>query len=234
VTLPPTDTWDVRGLEGKPYKVGPKCSNPTCNRWAAHAHHIWRRQRPIGRRARGDEPFAWVELHGIVRGNLTGLCVPCHNDITGGIGGHKAAIRFLLADEQFWWCDVLEDEHRTEYSKVGPLDPQPPTPKTLTERAHGQGTESEHCPFCGQTRRRREPHASPPGERRRRQSWTVSVPDDTENGAEILQGFTDDIAELLGAGEWREHNKRYWVLVHVFAWVLQQREQFAHDVREAA
>jgi hypothetical protein len=229
MTLPATDTWDVRGLEGQPYTVGPKCSNPTCTRYAQHAHHIVRRSALGG-------AFAWVELHGIVRGNLTGLCVPCHDDVTGEIDGHKAAIRFHLEDELFWWTEVHDYNGTLEYSKVGPLDPQPPTPKTLTERAHGQGTESEHCPFCGQTRRRREPQPAslPRGERRRRKSWSISVPDDAENGAEILQGFTDDVAELLGAGDWKEHNKRYWVLVHVFAWVLQQREQFAQDVKEAA
>jgi hypothetical protein len=226
VTLPATDTWDVRGLEGRPYKVGPRCSNPQCHRFADHAHHIVRRS-ALG----GD--FSWIQLHGHTRGNLTGLCFRCHEMITGEVGGHKAAIRFDVASSEFWWCGLKVNGDQIEYLKVRPLNPQPPTPETLTERAHGQGHELEHCPFCGQARRRREPTVPSSGNRRRRKNWTVSVPADNENGAEILDGFTDDIAELLGAGEWQEHNKRYWVLVHVFAWVLQQRERFAHDVNEA-
>ena len=60
------------------------------------------------------------------------------------------------------------------------------------------------------------------------------MPDDTEDGAELLDAYVDDVALLLGAHDWAERNKRYWALMHVLAWVMQKREEFAADIKEAA
>lgn len=218
----------VKGVKGTAYKVGPVCANPGCNRFADHAHHIFRRSQLAG-------DYAWVELENQVYPNLCGLCVACHNDVTGDVGGHKAAIKLGVASGSYFW-NIVHVEHGVVcYEHVGRLDPHPPTPQSLTEeRALGQEDRvSEHCPFCGQTKRRRRDTAGPTT-RRRRKTWTVSVPDDAEDGAEILDTFVDEVATLLGAGEWDERNRRYWALVHVLAWAMQQREQFAKDVRQAA
>ena len=217
----------AKGEDGKPYKVGPRCSNPVCDRFADHAHHIFRRSALAG-------DYAWVSIDGHVLGNLTGLCAACHNDITGDVGGHKAAIRLNLESGVYFWNTVRVENSQLQFTHVGPLEPQPPSPESLTTgRALGQ--EAEHCPFCGQTRRRRStPPAGPDKPRRRRKNWVVSVPDDQEDGAEILDVFVDEVALLLGAGDWEEHNRRYWALVHALAWVMQQREQFAADVKAAA
>jgi hypothetical protein len=220
------------GVKGPSFKVGPKCANPRCHnggrRWAEHAHHIFRRS-ALG----GD--FKWVEIDGFLVGNLTGLCVPCHNDVTGEIGGHRAAIRWDARAKVFNWCRVVGHGNEIEFLKVGPLDPQPPTPDSLTARASGPKHESEACPFCGQTRRRRKsPASTAAGQRRRRKNWIVSVPGDSEDGAGILDAFVDDVAELLGAGEWDERNRRYWALVHALAWLMQHREEFARDAKAEA
>ncbi len=217
------------GVAGSPYKVGPYCAKPGCRHFADHAHHIFRRSMLAG-------AFPWVAIDGVRRGNLTGLCASCHDDITGKVGGHRAAIRLDVASGVFWWCEITEDERSLDFHRVGPLDPQPPTPETLSERALGQGSdESEHCPLCGQTKRRHGARSAGPLEpRRRRKSWTVSVPDDAERGADILDTFVDEVALMLGAGDWAERNRRYWALVHTLAWVMQRREEFARDIKVAA
>jgi hypothetical protein len=229
VTLPPIDRmYLVKAVEGPKYKVGPRCAAPTCSRIAEHAHHIFRRS-AIG----GDH--AWVSVDGVVVGNLTGLCVQCHNQVTGRIGGHEAAIRFNVDTEVFHWAWVETRANQVEYVLAAALDPQPPTPETLSERAAGQEVhESENCPTCGQARQRRRPTVSVPVGRRRRKSWNVSVPDDEEDGADLLDAYVDDVAQLLGAHDWAERNRRYWALMHALAWLMQKREEFAADAREAA
>ena len=124
MTLPAVDTWNVRGVEGPPYKVGPQCSNPNCSKWAEHAHHIVRRSQLQ------KQPQDWIAIEGFVIGNKTGLCPGCHDDITGLVGGHKAAIRWIQGD--FWWCLVNPtetDPSAMQYHAVSPLSYQPPTPE---------------------------------------------------------------------------------------------------------
>lgn len=226
MTLLPVEA-PVRGIAGKRYTVGPRCANPVCARWADDPHHIFRRS-ALG----GD--FTWVEVAGWTVGNITGLCWRCHRDVTGEVGGHKNAIRLDLEQKIFYWCAVEQKPNRElVFLRVAPLEPQPPTPDALPSAPSAQGA-SESCPFCGATKRPARPSATPAGERRRRKSWTVSVPDDAENGAEILDTFVDEIAALLGAGDWHERNKRYWALVHALTWTMQQREQFEADVKAAA
>jgi hypothetical protein len=231
MTLPPMEEmYLVKGERGPHYTVGPYCANPHCHRIAEHVHHIFRRSSLAG-------DFNWVLIDGYLIGNLTGLCVRCHEDVTGPVGGHKAAIRWHRKARKFYWAVVHGDGGAwVKYTKVGPLDGQPPTPETLAERTPGQGMdESAHCPYCGQARRRRsQRQGPPPGGRRRRKNWLVSVPDDAEDGADILDTFVDDLAQLLGAGEWDERNRRYWTLTRALTWIIQQREQFARDHRRAA
>lgn len=188
MTLSPAETSQVRGVEGPEYKVGPDCSNPDCKRFAEHAHHIWRRSALGG-------PHAWVAIvtndHEHTTGNLTGVCARCHDDLTGRIGGHRARIKYLPLKREFHW---LRLENGLERDR-GLLTPQPPTPETIS-RALGQSPESEEpCPFCGQAKRRR-PSGRSGG--RRRKSWVVNVPDDAEDGAEILDALVEDIGLTLG------------------------------------
>jgi hypothetical protein len=221
MTLPATESWNVRGADGPKYKVGPRCSNPGCQRLAEHAHHIVRRSQLSG-------DYAWIVLNERVLGNLTGLCPQCHDDVTGRVGGHKAAIR-ISDDRDFLWCDVVEMEGQIVYLPQGKLEPQPPTPETLAQRAPGhEHTESDTCPFCGQTRRRRS--ATPLLDRRRRKTWTVLVPDDEqERGAAVLDTLVDDLAPLLGV----EPNRtgRYFVLVPTLAYAQLDRKRFLETIK---
>lgn len=220
MTLPPTDHWNVRGIKGPDYKVGPRCSNPYCGKLADHAHHIWRRSR-IG----GDYP--WVDVAGFIVANLTALCAGCHDDVTGVGGGHKAAIRF---DEQhlFHWCLIGGDPGSPEYRPVGLVTPQPPTPELLATLTPDQGTGSEEgCPFCGQLTRRR-PRAGALG--RRRKTWLVKVPEGAEeDGAEVLDALIDNLAPLVPNAD-ASTVGRYYVLVPVLAYAQMNARNFVETM----
>jgi hypothetical protein len=225
MTLPPTDSWQVRGVTGPDYKVGPYCSNPGCNRLAEHAHHMWRRTMLGG-------VFSWVELpRGEVVGNLTGLCPECHEKITGRIGGHKAAIRVTqagVAPPVFWWCTLTSPDSTVEYEFQAPLDPQPPTRETLV--ASPADTGSDRCPTCGQPQPRRRPSAPPLGGRRRsRKKYVIQVPDDAqEHGAEVLDTLIENLAPLLHVEP--DKNGRYYVVVPALYFADQERERFVESI----
>jgi len=217
MTLPAVSSWDVRGLEGPAYKVGPRCSNPNCGRIAEHAHHIVRRSQLR------KQPQDWVAIDGHVIANKTGLCVPCHDDITGRVGGHKAAIRWI--DQKFVWCLLGPGEGDARYLPVAPIEPQPPTPDQLAERApDAEETGPEECPYCGHSTRRRRPSAQVG--RRRRKRWGVLVPDeDLEQGADVLDALIDSLAPLVPNAD-SSATGRYYVLVPALAYAVMNGEEF--------
>jgi len=220
VTLPAVDTWNLRGEKGAPYKVGPHCSHPGCNSWADHAHHIVRRSQ-LG----GD--FPWVLIDGKLYANLTGLCAMHHDEVTGRVGGHQAAIR--LVEGIFYWCSLAQRGDEMVYIPFAPLEPQPPNPESLASRA-SPDPDSEHCPFCGQSkRRRREGLTASASPRRRRKSWTIKVPDDEEDGAQVLDTLLDDLAPIVGI----EPNAtgRYYVVAMALVFCQQMRQEFTDAVR---
>jgi hypothetical protein len=226
VTLPAVDTWNLRGEKGPLFKVGPHCSHPSCGSFADHAHHIVRRSQ-LG----GD--YGWVLIDGTLYANLTGLCVKHHDEVTGRVGGHKAAIR--LIDGIFTWCYVVEQlgEHEPiGYVALGPLDPQPPSPESA-QRASTVDPGSEHCPFCGQTRRRRSSASAAtdrgPQGRRRRKSWLIKVPDDAEDGADVLDTLIDDLALVLGIDP--TATGRYYVVVMALVFAQQQKPALVESMR---
>jgi hypothetical protein len=216
MTLPAVDSWNVHGLKGEALKVGPRCSQPACGRFAEHAHHIVRRSQLGG-------AFDWVEIDGVVYANKTGLCVEHHDDVTGRTGGHRAAIR--LVEDGWSWCGVeTRPDGAIVYLPFAPLDPQPPTPDSLARASNGTG--SDNCPFCGQQTRRRAEAAppKPPRGRRRRKSWCIEVPDDHEDGADVLDALVDDLALLLGITPNR--TGRYFVVVPTLVYAQQDRKAF--------
>jgi len=222
VTLPALDMWVARGVKGPSYTVGPRCANPQCNRIAEHAHHILRRSYLAG-------VYDWVEIDDWVVGNKTGLCFRCHNDVTGDVGGHKAAIRINLEHRVFEWCLVTELEGDVEYIFAGLIDPQPPTPESLaTKRDAGQPV-SDACPMCGHVERARRP-SSPPGKPRARKTWPVLVPDDEqEHGAEVLDTLVENLAPLVPNGD-SSRKGRYYVLVPVLAYATMNSENFVQTM----
>lgn len=215
MTLPPNDdSFQVKGVKGPKYKVGPRCCNPSCSRYAEHAHHLWRRSLLKG-------PFHWAQLpDGQVVGNLVALCVNCHDRVTGRLGGHKNAIRLAIVSGKptFFWSSVEEWKGEVLYTALAPIDPQPPSPDLPDEVAR---TETEACPMCGQARRRRslatrDGESSPSqGERRRRKSWTLLVPDDDEDGATVLDALVQTLAPVVGVEP--DQGGRYYIVVAALA-----------------
>lgn len=237
MTKLPAESWNVKGVatKEKAPKVGPRCANPACTRFADHAHHIWRRSF-LG----GD--FAWVELpEGDIICNLIGLCFGCHAQITE----NKAWIRLRGESFHFVECDD-EPEDR------GPLIPQPvrlvksPSPDNgdqfggaiqLTtdggEVLHSEvvksaGTDGEAgflCPTC--KRRKRAPRKDlPPGEARRKVKFVFPVPQDgEEDGHEVLTVLIEECADVLGRGE----QPIYYTLAEVAAFFLQHAHMLTQE-----
>jgi len=211
----------VRSIPGPKYTVGPRCSH--CGKFADHAHHLFRRTRQGG-------PTDWVEVDGAIHGNVVALCFGCHRQITGDVGiGHAAAIR-LDADGCFVWCRVISgpDGRVSGYEPERPLAPQPPTPESLatTPRDSGDSGKPESaCPFCGQVKRRR----SVPPFGRRRKSWRILVPDDAEDGAEVLDTLVDDLGLVLGVDP--TATGRYYIVLPAVYYAHQEKARFIESVQ---
>jgi hypothetical protein len=216
MTLPPNDeSFLVVGVEGRSYKVGPRCANPFCARFAEHAHHLWRRSL-----LKGD--YRWVLLpDGSIVGNLVALCADCHDRVTGRVGGHKNAIRLDLMTGRpiFYWTSVRGEPGELEYEYLRPINPQPPSPTSPDEAAT---EETDDCPTCGQSRRRRSrPERGTPTEgevqreRRRRKTWMLRVPADDEDGAAVLDALVEALAPVVGVEP--DTGGRYYIVVAAMA-----------------
>jgi hypothetical protein len=221
VTLSPWDGPRVRGVDGPAYKVSTRCSNPGCNRFAEHVHHIFRRSDQ-----RLGKACDWVEIKGAVYQNKTGVCPRCHDDLTGSIGGHKAAIRIEGDDYDWTWMWCVAQQTLTGYSfrALAPIEPQPLTPEAFAVAERDSLPEPEVCPTCGHVKRAR---LTPAG--RARKTWTVLVPDDDEDGAAVLDTLVDDLALILGV----EPNRtgRYFVIVPALYHAHQDKRAFADSLR---
>lgn len=211
MTRLPSDNWDVQAIEGPAYKVGPGCAVPGCDRFADHAHHLWRRSF-FG----GGRDTAWVQLwNGKKVANKVGLCWRHHEQVTQNV----ARIFYDEAMERFLWSDNSVN--------VGPLDDGP---RLSAEQATEWGwqldlngsetpheqvvasaqAEAEVCPTCGHKRRRRAKKAAPPGPARRKTRWQIQVPQDLEeDGHEIVTNLVEECVYKLG----REEGEEYHALV---------------------
>lgn len=233
MTLLASSDFGIRGWEGKPYDVGETCAHPKCGRRSAHVHHIWPRS------FLRNQPQSWVRFaDGTILGNLAGLCVEHHGNLTGELGGYKSRLAWIAG--RMVWSDrpakplIADDELFEEWELVGMLDPQPPflgVRAPVAEQAHVH-EDGVVCPVCGHHKQTQQPGPKLP--RRKTKQWTVTVPDDAELGADILDEMIDDFAIPLGADEWSSRLKRYHVLVAVLAWATVNRGDFIHDMAEAA
>lgn len=213
MTLPPLDSFEVARIDGPRYKVGPHCCNPTCGRMAEHQHHLFRRSR----HGKAD----WMQLpDGTIRGNIVALCYPCHVDVTGEVGGHKAAIRFH--GDTFYWALPIPG-HRMTYELVAPIEPQPPTlGDEVVELA-----EPESCPTCGRGKKKaqkREPA-------RKRKSWTVQVPADEEDGAQVMDDYVEALCDIFELEAGGGALTRYHALTRAAAFTLVNRDQVPDDAK---
>jgi hypothetical protein len=220
VTLDPT-TQQIEGASGPAYKVSMRCAAPDCGKLTEHAHHLYRRSR--------QGAHDWIKMpDGTIVANKVGLCVAHHDAVTGKIGGHKAWIKWL--DGVFVWGLIPRgDPAFPSFFAVGPIDPQPPALDSLNVSQPATETESDVCPTCGSHTRRRPPSPRPPeGERRPKKSWTIKVPADAEDGAEILNAFVDDLAPLLGFDP--TASARYYVVNAALVYVEQDRPAFIEAI----
>jgi hypothetical protein len=222
MTLPLIDSWDIQPVKGSPYPVNTVCANPTCSDDAEHGHHLVRRSQ-IG----GD--IWWIRLPDeIVIGNVIGLCAPCHALVTnqgGQGGGHGAAIRWL--SHALWWCKVETEVARgaavLSYRPVAPCSSQVPFGDDLDILRLDAAPTT--CPTCGHTHAPKKKHPA-----RKRKTWTVQVPADTEDGAQVLDEIVDGICaafELDDGGALT----RYHALARAGAFVLVNRSAIPKEAK---
>lgn len=227
MTKLPHPSWEVKGVEGPKYKVGPRCAVATCERWADHAHHIWRRSFLAG-------DYRWVKMpSGRVLQNIAALCWQCHEKVTVG----KSWIEY--DDEQFFYVEG----DTVDVLKVVLV----PQPKELRSYENAlqltlDGKEVPHndvvgekeepsCPTCGHKKGRKK--KSVDGEslpKRNRAAWSVTVPkDERENGADVLDELILGCAEKLDRADHSSY--KYYTLAEVLASFLLgniEVERFTH------
>lgn len=224
MSLAPLVDPSIRGVEGPPGELHPRCAAPGCSSLSQHRHHLWSRSFLRG------QPYEWVSVQEKTIQNSVGLCVGCHVAVTGDVGGHRAHIKYnpelgLLE----WWVRMGNAEEGEHWVYVAPLAHQALVPAEPEARKIRR--DEGLCSECGQPL----PHQkhSEPRPRRKTATWGVLVPDDAEVGTDLMDDWVDQYAVLLGFGDAPSRLKRYHVISVLFAWVNQNRNQLLDDLEEA-
>lgn len=211
------------------------CAAPGCISVSQQAHHLWPRSYLRG------QPQEWVSLpSGRVVANTIGLCMRHHQQITGDIGGHMAQIH-MEPDETFVWLTPDREDYdgNPQWIHEGLLHPQPFSEQPVdlepkravasAAHAHPDLEEGETCASCGYTR----PVKREPGPRRKSKSYNITVPDDAEVGADVLDEWVGQLALILGFGEdVSQRLVRYHTITAALAWTMQNRQAFIEDIME--
>lgn len=216
MTLAPLVAPSVHGVEGKaePLQPGARCVVPGCLSLAQQRHHVWPRSYLRG------QPVEWVCVEGETIPNTVGLCLTHHEWVTGIVGGHKAHIRWNIGLRLLEWWQVDDD---ATWRSLGPLRhtafvTQPP------EAALQRSLEGL-CPSCGRAPKKEKPA----GPARKVKTWALAVPADSEQGADVLDTYVEELGALMGFGDEPSRLLRYHVLVPVLEWVSQSRTEFLTD-----
>jgi hypothetical protein len=228
VTLLPSESWRIEGVEGDSYKVGPNCERPGCKRFVDHQHHLWRRSFLGKPKRHSDEGYRWVRLpNGETIRNIVGVCWQHHEMLTGIPGGHQAWIRWIEDSHDFEWLE--RDAIDNEWRKIGTLSLPAPTEAAPNGTPGREAERPRRCPTCGHVVR--EPHPEhEPGPKRPRQSWTIKVPADSEDGAAVLDELVEGCAEVFRHHEYTSALRRYYTVVQALTVVLQNRELIEAEV----
>lgn len=214
MTRLPAESWDITAKRGDlfpKYKVGPVCCVPGCSRYVDHAHHIARRSFVIG-------DVWWVQYgDGPIIGNVCGMCWRCHEEVTRG----THMIVWDARHKVYYWCVVNSDNNP---KVVAGLFPQPPMMgqlKSVEEHVHIEGPgSSPNCQTCGRPVPRKKEPGEKTEEKKRRKTWTVTVPDSAEeDGAVVLDSLLEICREMFGRDD--GGNVRYYVLAQALALVVQ-------------
>ena len=225
MSLAPLVHPEIRGVEGKRHPVSKYCVTPGCISASQQGHHMWPKSYLRG------QPTEWVRLpSGRVVSNVVGVCVKHHTELTGGIGGHRAAIS-LEPDETLIWLMTVGEG----WMNAGPLNPQPYSettePAHPSIRAHDNLEPGQTCDACGYTR----PPKREPLPKRPTKAYTMLVPDDSEIGADVIDEWVEQLATILGFGDdVGKRLVRYHTIVAALAWTMQNRQQFIEDIQEVA
>lgn len=87
-----------------------RCAVPGCPvTYRLEGHHVIPRSQTGG-------PLDYVTVDGVVLPNVVTLCREHHADVTGGLGGHRAAIRHEPDGPWVWFTRDGEG-----WARVGPL-----------------------------------------------------------------------------------------------------------------
>jgi chorismate mutase len=226
MTLAPFVDPSVRGVEGKAVEINSHCVVPGCLSLAQERHHIFPKSYLRG------QPTEWVTVQEMTVPNSCGLCIRHHKQVTGIVGGgHLAHIRWNETHQIFeWWENSGQLLSRTDaWVNLGPLRAQPLL-RAEPEAARVRRQENL-CSSCGQPKPRER---SKPGPKRKVKTWAISVPDDAEEGAEVLDVYIEDLGHLMGYHDLGTRLLRYHVLVPALEWISQNRIEFLRDWEEAA
>lgn len=222
MTLAPLVDPSVRGVEGKPAAIGGWCVVPGCISKAQQRHHLWPKSYLRG------QPYEWVSVHDRTLPNSVGTCVTHHNWVTGGPGGHRAKITYSPTLGLFeWW----ERDTNGDFILRGPLrgqalvDPEPEARRV--RRQEGL------CPTCGRALPHEHRKTQDGLPKRPVETWTVTVPKDSEIGADVLNVYVEDLGVLMGFENMNARLLRYHVLAPVLAWVTQEKARFVREWEEA-
>jgi hypothetical protein len=66
---------------------------------------------------------------------------------------------------------------------------------------------------------------------RRKKEWTMEVPDDTEQGWDVLQTLSDGLAVDLGFNDERSRLRRYHAVVAALTFAMLNKQQFLAEVK---
>jgi hypothetical protein len=159
-----------------------------------------------------------------VVGNLCGLCYQHHQDVTE----NSAWIQWDYAERRYVWLEK-ENGH---WQQEGELDPHPLFPGEQTgtpmreqagtpmrEKFEQQVEQTADCPTC---KRRLPQQGLTKLPARRRKTWVVKVPDDSEDGAAVLDILVEECAKIFQRED--HHDFRYFTLVEAMALLLQHKE----------
>lgn len=151
--LPMESRLVLPDVTGDPYSVvdARPCAVPSCTKAATDAHHLWRRSFMAG-------AYDWVsltELDNLIVPNKVGLCHDHHMELDSSIGGQKAFIVGIPADEpdfgpqtepfvEFFWItreqfDAQETSDPYLALFIAALDPDDERPRLLDPQPGPRG-----------------------------------------------------------------------------------------------
>jgi hypothetical protein len=209
MTLSPSDTREVFGLEGPSYELPDACAH--CGGVdGLQRHHAWRKSDVIG-----DKWWVFVP-EDVVVGNCLPLCHACHRQITDNyaqleFNGYRMDWSDMLnASRQLAWQPPMFqiDEQGAEYIRgfhqFYLFDPdlhQHITPQLEFVHSNaGEVHDPRFCPTC--KRKLPKPKDEELEEKKVRKTWSVAVPvSQQEDGADVLDALIESSRlELFDAG----------------------------------